>query len=174
MLYPGIGCAFVETGSTSVSVKVMWSGNHGIEPPLPISHVEATPLLYVTPGNSRFGFGAWPTELWGVPIIFAGYIGAPVERFEVVVSAPLPGGHESGTPREIELRADKPGEVTIWVDGQQISFQDGVGLNPIQVDHNLIHSTKHGLAVDAHCVNPSSQVPHLKGIESATIQILNR
>lgn len=173
-IYPGIGCAFVDTGTTSVSVKVMWSGNHGIDERLHNErlHVEGTPLMYVTPGSSRFGFGAWPSELWGIPVVFAGYIGAPGEQFEVIATAILEGGHESGVPREIELRAETPGEVTVWLDGEQVSFEGEVGLNPIQVDPEMINSTKHGLAVDAHCVAPQSRIPTIKGIESIRIQAI--
>lgn len=173
-LYPGIGCAFVDTGSTTVTVKVVWSGNHSINHPPPVSHVEATPLLYVTPDNSRFGFGVWPTEIFGLPWMFAGYIGAPVEKFEVVVGARLPQGHKPGTPREIELRAENPGEVTVWVDGEQVFFEDGVGFNAIQVDPKMINSTLHGFAVDAHYVDPPSSIPRIKGIESISIRVPGR
>lgn len=170
-IYPGIGCAYVDTGSTAVAVKVMWSGSHGISNQQPVSHVEATPLLYVTPGSSRFGFGAWPSEVMGVPILFAGYIGAPGEKFEILYVAILEGGHESGTPRELELRAEKPGEVTVWMDGEQIPFR-GIGLKPIEIDPSMVNSTRHGLAIDAHCVNPPSNIPHIKGIESASIEVI--
>ncbi|NQX87159.1 MAG: hypothetical protein HRT77_00695 [Halioglobus sp.] len=171
-MYPGIGCAFVDTGSTTVSVKIIWSGNHGISKPLPVAHVEATPLLYVTPGNSRFGFGAWISEFWGKPIVFAGYLGAPVENFEVVV-ATLLDAHEPGTPRELELRAEKAGEVTVWIDGKQLAFGEKQGLKPIRVDDALAHSTLHGITVDAHCVKPASEVPLIKGIESASIEVID-
>ncbi len=172
-LFPGIGCATVETGTTTVSVKVIWSGNWGVEHAPPVSHVEATPLLYVTPSNPRFGFGAWPSELYGKPIIFVGYIAAPVENFEVITYAVLPGKHVTGTPREVELRAEEPGKVTMWVDGQQISFESGIGLAPIEVDPTMIHSTRHGFAVDAHFVNPPTNIPTLKSIEAVTIRALD-
>ncbi len=168
-IYPGIGCAYVDTGFANVSVKVIWSGSHGIEEH-PGSHVEGSPLLHVTPGSSRFGFGAWPSELWGVPIVFAGYIGAPGEKFEVVGTSILRDGHVSGTPRELEIRTVKTGEVTIWMDGKQLSFEGEIGLNPIQIDREMINSTTHGLAVDAHCVTPQSKIPTIKGVESIEIR----
>lgn len=171
-LFPGIGCAYRETGSTTVSVKVIWSGNWGVEHDPPISHVEATPLLYITPENPRFGFGAWTTQLYGAPVILAGYIAAPVENFEVVAHAVLPGKHVPGTPREVELRAETPGKVTVWVDGRQISFEPG-GLAPIAVDPTMIHSTLHGFAVDAHLVDPPTSIPTIKSIEAVTINELN-
>jgi len=173
-LYPGIGCAFVDTHSTTVAVKILWSGNHGLAHPPPVSHVEATPLLYISPGNPKFGFGAWISELYGKPIIFVGYIGAPVELFQVVGSALLPGGHVPGTTREVELRAEQPGQVTIWVDGEQVSFGNAQGLRPFQVDPDMVDSTLHGVALDAHFVNPPTEIVRLKGIESVSIRSLDR
>jgi hypothetical protein len=167
-LFPGIGCAYIETETTTVSVKVIWSGNWGVEHDPPISHVEATPLLYITPGNPRFGFGAWTTQIYGAPVILAGYIAAPVENFEVIATALLPGKHLTGTPREVELRAEEPGKVTVWVDGQQVSFEPD-GLAPIEIDPTMIHSTLHGFAVDAHLVNPPTSIPTIKSIEAITI-----
>jgi hypothetical protein len=171
-LFPGIGCAYIETGTTTVSVKVIWSGNWGVDHAPPLSHVEGTPLLYVTPSNPRYGFGAWTSQLYGVPVIFAGYIAAPVENFEVITYARLPDKHVSGTPREIELRAEEPGKVTVWVDGKQVSFEGGVGLTPISVDPTMIHSTLHGFAVDAHLVDPPTSIPTIKSIEAVTIREL--
>jgi hypothetical protein len=170
-LFPGIGCAFIDTGSTSVSVKIVWSGNHGIASGMPYSHVEATPLLYITPSNPRFGFGTWISELWGQPIVFVGYIASPPEDFEVIATAVLPE-HKSGTPRELELRADKPGEVTMWLDGEQIMF-DPAGVPTASVDPTMIGSTLHGIAVDAHTVAPQSNIPTTKGIETVTITVLD-
>ena len=171
-LFPGIGCAYIETGTTTVSAKVIWSGNWGVDHEPPISHVEGTPLLYITPGNPRYGFGAWTSQLYGVPVIFAGYIAVPVENFEVIAYALLPGKHVSGTPREIELRADEPGKVTVWVDGKQVSFEAGVGLAPINIDPTMAHSTLHGFAVDAHLVDPPTNIPTIKSIEAVTIREL--
>ncbi|CAA0123593.1 Uncharacterised protein [Halioglobus japonicus] len=170
-LFPGIGCAFIDTGSTSVSVKIVWSGNHGIESGMPYSHVEATPLLYITPSNPRFGFGTWISELWGQPVVLVGYIVSPPEAFEIIATAVLPA-HESGTPRELELRADEPGKVTMWLDGEQIMFNPG-GVPSVSVDPTMIESTLHGIAVDAHIVAPQSNIPTIKGIETVTIRNLD-
>jgi hypothetical protein len=172
-LYPGIGCAFVETGTTTVSVKVIWSGHHGIEHDPPISHVEATPLLYVSPGTVKFGFGAWTSQLYGAPVMLLGYVGSPVEKFESVAYAHLRDGHVTGTPREVELRAEEPGKVTVWVDGEQVSLEPDIGLDPIEIDPSLIESTKHGFAVDAHLVDPPASIPTIKSIEAISIKELN-
>jgi len=169
-MYPGIGCAYVDTGTETVAVKVSGSGNLGLDRAPPISHVEGTPLLYVTPGNSRFGFGAWISELYGVPVIFAGYIGNPVEKFEVVAHARIRDGKPTGTPRELELRALEPGKVTVWIDGKQVAFDGGIGLQPIAVDPQLVGSTRHGFAVDAHYVDPPQSIKNIKSIEAITIE----
>lgn len=171
-LFPGIGCAFMETGSTRVSVKIVWNGNFGIGHPPPVSHVEATPLLYVTANHPRYGFGAWTTQLYEKLVLFAGYIANPVENFEVIAGAVI-GPHISGTPMEIELRAEEPGKVTVWVDGEQIPFTDGYGLDPLIVDPGLVDSTRHGIAVDAHYVQPQSAIPAIKSIEEVTIRSLD-
>jgi hypothetical protein len=168
-LHPGIGCAFRDTGSTRVTVKITWSGHHGVTGEPPISHVEGTPLLYVAPEVPRFGFGAWTTELFGRAVIFAGYIGAPPEDFEVIASAVLEGDHVSGEPREVELRAEEPGRVTVWVDGKQVNFGNAFGLNPIEVDSALAGSTLHGFAVDSHLVEPVELITQIKSIEDITI-----
>jgi hypothetical protein len=174
-IYPGMGCAWTETGATRVSVKIMWSGNLGINHPPPISHVEATPLLYINPGHPRYGFGAWTSQMWNRPrpIIYAGYIGSPPERFEIIAGGFYPGKHIPGTVSELELRAEEPGKVTVWMDGKQISFNEGYDLQPLDVDPTMIHSTLHGFAVDAHFVDPVSNVPFLKAIESIQIQALH-
>ena len=170
-LYPGIGCAYIDTGATSVSVKMVWSGNYGAENGPPLSHVESTPLLYVTPSNPRFGFGAWISQLFGAPVVFVGYISSPPENFEVIATARLPE-HETGMPRAIELRAEQPGKITMWVDGKQLLFNsDEVAW--VEVDPTMIHSTLHGIAVDAHFVAPQKNIPTIKGIETVTVRSLN-
>jgi len=169
----GIGCAFTDTGSTRVSVTATWSGHRGIEGKPPHSHVEGTPLLYVTPGTPRFAFGAWPSELWGRGVIFAGYIGSPPEKFEILATALLDKNQKPGTPLALELRAEEPGRVTVWVDGKQVSFDSGYGLRPIEIDPGLIDSTLHGFAVDAHYVDPVSAIPHIKSIEDISIRSLD-
>jgi hypothetical protein len=170
-LYPGIGCAFVDTGSTTVSIKMIWSGNYGIEQDPPVFHVEATPLLYITPSNPRFGFGTWISQLYGVPAIFAGYIGNPPEKFEVIAYALL-DEHQHGTSLEVELRAEDAGKVTLWADGVQLSFEPG-GLNPLDVDVSMIESTLHGIAVDAHFVDPPTNIPIIDAIKAVTIRQIN-
>ena len=170
-IVPGIGCAYIDTGATTVSVKMVWSGNYGAEKGPLLFHVESTPLLYVTPSNPRFGFGAWISQLFGVPVVFVGYIASPPENFEVIATARLPE-HKTGTPREIELRAEKPGKVTMWVDGQQLLFNSDE-LAWVDVDPTMIHSTLHGVAVDAHFVAPQSNIPTIKGIETVTIRSLD-
>jgi hypothetical protein len=37
----------------------------------------------------------------------------------------------------------------------------------------MIHSTLHGIAVDAHFVAPQSNIPTIKGIETVTIRSLD-
>lgn len=167
-LYTGIGCAWMETGATRVSVKILWSGNYGVDHPPPVSHVEATPLLYVSPDNPRYGFGAWTSQLWSRPIFYVGYIGSPPEKFEVIAAGLFPKPHSSGTPREVELRAEQPGKVTVWIDGEQVSLGEH-GLKPLEVDPTMIRSTLHGFAVDAHFVEPVSSTPGIKAIESIQI-----
>ena len=61
----------------------------------------------------------------------------------------------------------------MWVDGQQISFNKGYGLNPLEVDPEMINSTLHGFAVDAHLVDPVSNITTTKAIESIQINPLN-
>ena len=172
-MYPGIGCAFMETGAKTLSVKVLWSGNHGMEHEAPVSHVEGAPLLFISPDNPRYGFGVWPTELFGRPALLAGYIGSPPELFEVIASG-LIGEHETGKPREVEVRVEKPGEATIWVDGKQVHLYQGFGLNPIPIDKTMINSTLHGFALDAHFVDPVANTPKIKGIESIKIEELGQ
>jgi len=171
--FRGIGCAFIDTGSTRVSVTATWSGHRGIEGGPPHSHVEGTPLLYVTPGVSRFAFGAWPSELWGRGVIFAGYIASPPENFEVLATALLDEKLEPGTPVVLELRAEEPGKVTVWVNGMQADFNEGYGLKPFEIDPDLTNSTLHGFAVDAHYVDPVSAIPHIKSIEDISIRALD-
>tara|TARA_B100001540_G_scaffold255111_1_gene232181 strand:- start:5625 stop:6515 length:891 start_codon:yes stop_codon:yes gene_type:complete len=169
-LFPGIGCAVVDTGSTTVSVTIEWSGNFGINHKPPVNHVEGTPLLYVTPGHPRFGFGAWITQLFNSPVIFAGYMASPPENFEVIAAGKLPKKPD-GTPRRVELRAEEPGRVTIFVDGEQVELNDGQGFKPLEIDPGLVDSTWHGLAVDAHYVDPASDIPSIKSIESVRIEV---
>ena len=171
-IFRGIGCAFTDTGSTRVSVTATWSGHRGIEGEPPISHVEGTPLLYITPGVPRFAFGAWPSELWGRGVIFAGYIHAPPENFEIIATALLDKEHKPGLPMVLELRAEEPGKVTVWVDGKQASFNEGYDLRPLEIDPELVDSTLHGFAVDAHFVDPVSAIPRIKSIEDISIRSL--
>ena len=96
-----------------------------------------------------------------------------MEKFEVVAYARILDGRVTGTPRELELRAEKLGKVTVWVDGKQISFESGIGLQPIDVDPNLINSTRHGFAVDAHYVDPPESTKTIKSIEAITIKELD-
>jgi hypothetical protein len=161
----------METGIKQLSVKVMWSGNHGVEREPPVSHVEGSPLLFVSPDNPRYAFGAWITEMLGRTAIIAGYIGSPPERFEPIATGLLED-HKTGTPREVEIRVTATGEATIWVDGEQVSFYQGFGLNPIPIDKALLESTLHGFALDAHYTNPIANIPNLKGIESIQIKEL--
>lgn len=172
-IFPGIGCAFRETNHKTVAVKVTWSGNFGVDAEPPVLHVEGTPLLYISPDNPRYGFGAWVSELYGLTVVFAGYIASPPENFEVIAGATLSEQHVSGTPREIELRAESPGWVTVWIDGKQVSFDHDYGLKPLKVDPTMIDSTLHGIAVDAHFVHPQDKISVTKSIESVTIEGLN-
>ncbi len=184
-LYPGIGCAFVDTGSTAVSVKLIWSGNFGLGAEAAsdgiavlnndvedgnVNHVEATPLLYINTDHPRFGFGAWTTQLYGNGVFLLGYIGHPAENYEVIATATL-GEHYSGTTREVEIRADTPGKITLWLDGKQLPIHK-LGLEPLEIDPDLIDSTLHGIAVDAHFVEPRQKIVELKGIEAVQIKQL--
>lgn len=172
-LHPGIGCAWIDTGSTSASVTVTWSGNYGTSKEPPVSHVEASPLMYINPDHPRYAFGAWTSELFERPVVLIGYIGSPPEDFEAI-AAGFYGEHVSGSPREVEIRAESPGKVTVWIDGEQVSFHSGFGLDPIEVDPELTDSTLHGIAADAHYVSPTTAIPTIKAIESVVIKSIER
>jgi hypothetical protein len=170
--YPGIGCAAVDTGTTTVSIRLTWNGHFGKGKPNREEdniHVEATPLLYVSPETSRFGFGAWTTTLHGSAVLMLGYIGSPPELFEPLGVALLPEKHKAGETFEYELRADRPGEVTLWYKGEQLGLYPDNSLDPVIVDPELASSTWHGFALDAHLVHPVERGPTIKGVEAISI-----
>ena len=179
-LLESIGCAWRETGSTMVSVKIKWSGNweydeNAVYPAQSGHHAEATPLMYVTPGHPKHGFGAWPSSFAAngdkVPLWIVGYIGNPPEDFNDYVVDTALFTHTDGTPRDIEIRAVAPGQVILLMDGVQVSLGTH-GLNPVTIDPELAGSTLHGVAVDSHFVWPRTDVPTTKAIEEVTISVI--
>lgn len=182
-LFKGIGCAWRETGSTEVSVKITWSGNWDYEgsPVFDGHHVEATPLLYVTPGHPKHGFGCWPSALdldgpGGSPHFrywYVGYVGNPPEDFVdyILPDSGASFSHTDGTPQTIEIRTVAPGEVILLFNGVQVSLAT-YGLNPIPIDPELAGSTLHGMSVDAHYVWPDTDIPTTKAIEDVTIEVI--
>lgn len=177
--YYGIGAAARETGSTAVNVKCRWTGNwFYIEPETtpPSRHVEASPLVHVNPASSKYAIGAWTAAIDDLtPLLLVGYLGSPPELFEVVATAAFPNPQPyptDGVQRDIEIRTTGT-TYTVWVDGTQISLSNGYGLGGVPVPLELQGSTVHGFALDAHLVQPLTNVPTLKGIESVTIQGVN-
>ena len=68
----GIGCAWRDFQATSARVSVRWSGLMNLP-----HHIEAGPLLHITPTTQSFGIGIWPSFLYGRPMFFVGTIGNP-------------------------------------------------------------------------------------------------
>jgi hypothetical protein len=102
-----------------------------------------------------------------------GYIGNPPEDFVDYLVGTAAFTHTDGTPRDIELRATTAGQVTVWLDGVQLSFNNGIGTNPYTVDAGLASSTLHGFALDGHLVFPYTTLPTMKGIERIEVEALD-
>lgn len=98
-IYPGIGCAWRETGATSITVTVRWSGLWSFP-----HHIEAAPLLHVTPGTRSFGIGIWPSILYNKPVLFIGTIGNPGRFFNPMDAAVF--NHTDGQAREIGVQSN--------------------------------------------------------------------
>lgn len=127
---------------------MVWSGNDGAENGPPVSHVDSTSLLYVTPSNSP-------------------------ENSEMPAAArPHEYEHETDMPRVIELMPEQPGKITMWMDGKQLLFNfDEVAW--VEVDPTMIHSTLHRIAVDAHFVAPQKNITTIKGLEAVMVRSLH-
>ena len=80
----------------------------------------------------------------------------------------LPEKHKAGETLEYELRADRPGEITLWYEGEQLGLYRN-SLEPIIVDPELVSSTWHGFALDAHLMNPVGRGSTVKGVEAISI-----
>jgi hypothetical protein len=155
-LHHGIGCAWRNTGTDSVSVEVVWAG-HRQRP----RHVEAAPLVHVSPGTDELGFGMWPSAALGVPFLIIGTIGNPPEDFRGLMAVSVPGGHVDGTPARLRITSDGDG-MTFWWNDQQLRLPDGYGLDPYPVPDALRGATRHGFALDAHLTAPD-EVPTTPG-----------
>lgn len=171
--FHGIGCAWRDLGTPVAWVCVEWSGiwNGGVTDGTP--HVEAAPLIHVTPGTSRHAFGVWTAGLdlggGAFPCLFAGYIGNPGSMFEVVDVAAFT--HTPGTPRVVTLAADGAGGARCYLDGALVENWVESGTR-LPVDPVLSGSGCHGFAVDAH-YTPAGDVPTAKGIEQVRIRTPN-
>ena len=151
----GIGCAWRETNATSVNVSVRWSGLWTFP-----NHIEAAPLLHVTPGTSSLGIGIWPAILYGEPVLFVGTIGNPGRLFNVTDAARF--NHTEGEQRVITAQSNGTA-VRFFLDGVQVKLNTA-GYDPLPVPHELRGSTLHGLAVDTHCVSPYASAMTLPAI----------
>jgi hypothetical protein len=145
--YLGIGCAWVQTPYRAARVSVVWSGEW--DDPL---HLEASPLMHVTPGTSTHGIGAWTAVLFDTPTLMVGTIGNPPELFNVIDLASFE--HTQGTEVHVELRSDGEG-VTVWLDGEQLAMTSA-GYDPVEIPTELKSSRLHGFAYDAHLATPAS------------------
>ena len=134
-------------------------------------------MIYVNPASDKFGLVAFVTEVLDAPIFVVAYRGGSPEQIEVLAVAWL-DSHTDGQERTIEMRADKPGEVTFWVDGDQIelgiqtnnSSTEPLGLDPLIVDPEIATSTKHGFAISGAIAYPKCILADLPGIERISIQ----
>lgn len=169
--YHGIGCAWRDVGSLRATVCVEWSGTYATNGTDP--HVEAAPLLHVTPGTIQHAFGVWTSFLdlgFGpFPCLFAGTIGNPGSEFGVIDVAAFT--HTPGTPRVVTAESDGRGFARCWLDGTAVEFSTHGPRVPIP--EPLRSSTIHGFAIDAH-YTPLASVPTAKGIESVRIHVPNR
>lgn len=151
----GVGCAWRQTGRTAISASIRWSGLWQIP-----RHIEATPLLHVTPGTRAFGMGIWPGELYGKPVFLVGAIGNPGRFFEPMDAAVF--NHSDGQPRTITVVSDGAA-LRFFLDGAPVKLSKA-GYDPLPVPEELRGSTLHGFAVDTHCVSPYQRATKLPAI----------
>lgn len=171
-LFHGIGCAYRDFGTRSVSAQVVWNGlwNENVDG----IHVEGTPLIHVTPGTTRFGFGCW---LGGGDFgagfklyAFAGHICDPPEQFgNYVLGVKEIVGVAHGD--DVLVRLESNGEeVRIFInDVEQTSGWAGAAPSyPFPLHESLKYSTMHGFALDAHLTD-LDEVPNHIGIHSVIL-----
>ena len=151
----GVGCAWRETGATSIAVSVRWSGLWQFP-----HHIESSPLLHVTPGTLSFGMGIWPSILYGKPVFLVGAIGDPGRFFDVMDAALF--NHTDGHPREISVQSDGAA-LRFFLDGAAVKLNKA-GYGPLPIPPELRGSTLHGFAVDTHCVSPYQRATDLPAI----------
>jgi hypothetical protein len=149
------GCAWRETGATSITVSVRWSGLWQFP-----HHIESSPLLHVTPGTLSFGMGIWPAILYGKPVFLVGAIGDPGRLFDVMDAAVF--NHTDGHPRDISVQSDGAA-LRFFLDGAAVKLNKA-GYDPLPIPPELRGSTLHGFAVDTHCVSPYQRATGLPAI----------
>jgi hypothetical protein len=157
----GIGCAWRETGATSVTVSIRWSGLWRFP-----HHIEAAPLLHVTLGTRSFGIGVWPSILYGKPVFFIGTIGNPGCLFDPLDVAVF--NHTEGQPRLITAESNGAA-LRFFLDGAPVKLAKA-GYEPLPIPAELRGSTLHGFAVDTHCVSPYCIATRLPAITEFKIQ----
>ena len=157
----GIGCVWRETRSTSVTVSIRWSGLWGFP-----HHIEAAPLLHITPGTQSLGIGIWPAVLYDKPVFFIGTIGNPGCLFNPIDAAVF--NHTDGTPREITAESNGAA-LRFFLDGSPIKLAKA-GFASLPIPAELRGSTLHGFAVDTHCVSPYQSATRLPAITEFRIK----
>lgn len=133
-----IGCVYADLGTTDVEIGFLhdpqWQENG--------SHLEASPLLGVVPGDSGFAFGFWPSggdHHIAIDAILPAKLGNPPSNFEIVGSA-MAYARPAGTAWLVVRKIGNQGYV--WYNG----VYEGVRTVP----EPYASSTLHGLTVDAH------------------------
>ena len=157
----GVGCAWRDAGATSVSVSIRWSGLWQFP-----HHIEATPLLHVTPGSREFGIGIWPAELYEKPVFLVGAIGNPGRFFKPLDAAVF--NHTDGQPRTITVHSNGT-SLRFFLDGAPVQLTKA-GYEPLAVPEELRGSTMHGFSVDTHCVSPYHRATRLPAITQFELQ----
>lgn len=176
-IYPGIGWMGRNMGvNWRPDVEITWSGLWDIHEGY---HIETTPLLWIDESNPLGGFGAWPITYApsevsaGAPAFAIGFIGSPPELFDTVQAPVLRGlgfSHTDGTPRSIRIRLTESDEVELLLDGSVIwslSISDSL-FTSVTGFTDLMQSSVHGVAIDAHLVRPISDVPNHDGALDVT------
>ena len=159
-IFPGIGSAWRETGAPSVTVSITWSGLWRFP-----HHIEAAPLLHITPHTQSFGIGIWPSILYTKPVMFIGTIGNPGHFFDPMDAAVF--NHTEGQPRKISVQSNGAA-LRFFLDGVPIKLAKA-GDDPLPIPPELRGSTLHGLAVDTHCVSPFQAATRLPAITEVSI-----